>query len=90
MKEIPSTITSKGQVTIPAEFRRHLGLRTRDKVTFVIDAEEQGTVKLRAARYPDLASLRGAAGSLPETLSWKGMREIAREDRLAPEHADGR
>ena len=36
MKEIVSTITSKGQVTIPVEVRRHLGLRRNDKLSFVI------------------------------------------------------
>ena len=87
MKEIPSTITSKGQVTIPAEVRRHLGLKAGDKITFVIDGEEEGTVKLRAPQYPDLASLRGAAGSLSRPLSWKEMRQIAREDQLAAEPA---
>ncbi|MBI2864482.1 MAG: type II toxin-antitoxin system PrlF family antitoxin [Chloroflexi bacterium] len=39
MKEILSTITSKGQVTIPAEVRRHLGVNTHDKIAFVIETE---------------------------------------------------
>ncbi|MBI3977213.1 MAG: AbrB/MazE/SpoVT family DNA-binding domain-containing protein [Chloroflexi bacterium] len=79
-----STITSKGQVTIPAEVRRHLGLKSGDKLSFVIEPE--GTVHLRAPRYPTVASLRGAAGSLDRPLSWEQMREIAREDRLHAEH----
>ncbi|MGH2561118.1 MAG: type II toxin-antitoxin system PrlF family antitoxin, partial [Thermomicrobiales bacterium] len=49
MREIVSTITSKGQVTIPVEVRRHLGVGTTDKVTFVI--EDDGKVELRQARY---------------------------------------
>jgi AbrB family looped-hinge helix DNA binding protein len=81
MKEIVSTVTSKGQVTLPAEVRRSLGIKTRDKVAFVI--EDGGTVKLRAPKYPDVASLAGAAGSLGTPLPWERMREIAREDRLA-------
>lgn len=80
MKEIVSTITSKGQVTIPAEVRRHLGLKKSDKISFVI--EEEGDVRLKAPRYPSVDSLRGAAGSLKKPLSWSEMREIAREDRL--------
>jgi AbrB family looped-hinge helix DNA binding protein len=36
MKEIVSTVTSKGQVTIPAEVRRHLGVAQGDKLSFVI------------------------------------------------------
>ena len=34
-----STITSKGQVTIPAEMRKQLGLEPGDRVGFIIDAE---------------------------------------------------
>jgi antitoxin PrlF len=84
MKEIISTITSKGQVTIPAEVRRYLGIKTNDKVAFVIDAE--GTVRLKVPRYPDIASLRGAAGSLDKPLTWRQMQEIAYEDRLQAKH----
>ncbi len=71
MKEIISTVTSKGQVTIPAEVRKYLGIKTNDKIAFVID--QKGAVHI--------ASLRGAAGSLSKPLSWQQMREIAQEDR---------
>ena len=84
MKEITSTITSKGQVTIPAQVRKHLGLMTRDKISFVI--ENEGEVCLKAPRYPTVAALRGAAGTLKEPLSWEEMRAIAREDRLKAKH----
>lgn len=80
MKEIISTVTSKGQVTIPAEVREYLGIKKNDKIAFVIDAE--GIVRIRVPRYPDIASLRGAAGSLSEPLSWRQMHKIANEDRL--------
>ena len=80
MREIISTITSKGQVTIPTEVRKYLGLETNDKVAFVID--DEGAVRLRVLRYPTVASLRGAAGSLKQPLSWQEMQRIAYEDRL--------
>ncbi len=38
-----STLTSKGQVTIPAEVRRRLGLRAGDRVGFIV---EKGEVRL--------------------------------------------
>lgn len=34
-----STVTQKGQVTIPARVRRKLGLRTGDRVAFVQEAD---------------------------------------------------
>ena len=57
MKEIISTFTSKGRVTIPAEIRKYLGITSNDKIGFVID--DEGVVRLRVHRYPTIASLRG-------------------------------
>jgi len=45
-----ATLTSKGQVTIPAEVRTRLGLKTGDKVDFVYG--EHGEVILRSGRTP--------------------------------------
>ena len=81
MKEILSTISSKGQITVPAEVRRHLGVGANEKLAFVI--EEEGSVRLAAPRFSTIASLAGAAGSLEKPLSWREMCRIAREDRLA-------
>jgi antitoxin PrlF len=86
MREIISTITSKGQVTIPVEVRNYLGIKSNDKVAFVIDAE--GKVQLRVPRYQTISSLRGAAGSLHKKLSWEEMQQIAYEDRLKAKYED--
>lgn len=53
-----TTITSKGQVTIPKEIRDELGLKPRDKIRFSL---ENGYVVLRKA-YPSLEEI---VGSLP-------------------------
>ena len=42
-----STISSKGQITVPQEVRRRLGLETGDRVEFVV---EEGRTELRPAR----------------------------------------
>lgn len=86
IKEILSTITSKGQITIPVEVRRHLKVATREKVAFVLETD--GTVRLTAPRYPDIASLRGAAGTLKQPLSWQQVQKIAQEDRLQAKYPD--
>ena len=69
------------QVTIPIEVRRELQIEPGSKLAFVIG--EPGKVELRPASYPTIASLRGAAGSLSNPLSWKDMLEIGREDAVA-------
>lgn len=86
MKEIISSITSKGQVTIPVEIRDYLGLNANDKVAFIID--DNGAVRLKVPRYPDVRSLRGAAGSLKKQLSWQEMQKIAQEDRFNTQSED--
>jgi AbrB family looped-hinge helix DNA binding protein len=63
VKEFASTINSKGQVTIPAEVRRSLGVAPSDKVAFVI--HESGTVELRRVGY-SVADLRGILPALPD------------------------
>ncbi len=87
MKEIVATITSKGQVTVPVEIRRYLGLKTKDRISFVI--EPGGFVRLEVPRYPNVASLRGVAGKLKKPLTWEEMRTIAHEDRLREECGTG-
>jgi bifunctional DNA-binding transcriptional regulator/antitoxin component of YhaV-PrlF toxin-antitoxin module len=50
-----STMTSKGQATIPEALRAYLGLVAGDKVYFEADTEEQ-VVKLKKAVKMDVAS----------------------------------
>ena len=39
--KIAATLTSKGQITLPAELRRRWGLKSGDKVDFVFESEER-------------------------------------------------
>lgn len=79
-QEVISTITSKGQITLPLVIRRHLGVDYKDRVAFVV--ESSGDIKVRQVKYPDIQSLRGVAGALKKPLPFKEMRQIAAEDRL--------
>ena len=71
MKVITTTITQRGQVTIPAEVRRFLGLKPKDKVAFTI---EDGEVRLTPASF-DLAS---AYGSVKPSQTSDGFEEASR------------
>ncbi len=84
MRELVATVTSKGQITIPIKIRRHLGIKAKDKVVFVVD--DNGDVWLQLPKYPDIASLRGVAGKLDKSLSWDEMREIAYQERQSEGH----
>lgn len=50
-----STVTSKGQVTIPKEIRSFLGIKPSDKVNFMV---EKGNVVLKPVRT--LKDFRGS------------------------------
>lgn len=79
MAEIYMTVTSKGQVTIPAAVRRHLKIRKNQKIALIL--EPDGSVRLKTPRYGSVADLRGAAGKLGAPLSWQEMIAIAYADR---------
>ncbi len=45
-----STISSKGQITVPLEIRRRLGLKQGDRVEFVVEGE---STIIRPAQLPE-------------------------------------
>ncbi|MGC9291176.1 MAG: AbrB/MazE/SpoVT family DNA-binding domain-containing protein [Acidobacteriaceae bacterium] len=56
-----STISSKGQVTIPLAVRHRLGLKEGDRAEFAV---EQGRTILRPVRAPEI-SFEKYVGALP-------------------------
>ena len=57
-----SPVTSKGQVTIPREFRERLGVSLPDRVEFVLN--ENGEVVLRPVQF-NIKALRGVVPAIP-------------------------
>ena len=75
MKELLASVTAKGQVTIPAEVRKLMGVSAYDKVAFVVG--EDG-VRLQK-RGSVVAATAGALKSLAEPLSPRELHEAAEE-----------
>ena len=76
MREALSSVSPKGQVTIPASIRRMLGVRAKDKVSFrVIDDR----VEIVAVRSP-IDALYRSIPALKRPLSDQEMVRIAAED----------
>ena len=61
-----STITSKGQTTIPGEIRRLLKLKAGDRIEFVVEAD--GKVVLVPVTV-DVRELKGLLAPAPRRLS---------------------
>ena len=72
MRQIWASVTERGQVTIPAEVRKHLGIGKREKVIFAI---EDGTVVLKKPRF----TVESAAGSVPPLKPPKDWKQVERE-----------
>ena len=66
-----STISSKGQITVPLEIRDRLGLRQGDRVEFIV---ERGQTILRPARPPE-NPFQKYVGSLPAFESKRQINE---------------
>lgn len=65
-----STITSKGQTTIPGEIRRLLKLKAGDRIEFVVEAD--GKVVLVPATVP-VGELEGLLAPAPRKVSVEEM-----------------
>jgi antitoxin PrlF len=95
--DVPATVTTKGQVTIPAAVRRALRLQPGTRVIFHLEPEgvtvENPSVTPRASlrTYPDLLALAGAVPVPPEfrSASWKEIRAQARASRAQRPPATG-
>lgn len=75
MKELETTLTQKGQVTIPVEIRSRLGLKPKDKVRFEVEGDE---VKIKPA--PSRIARHFGAVAVPgKPLDWRAEREAFEE-----------
>lgn len=59
-----STISTKGQVTIPQEIREHLGLKPGDRVEFITEAGRTFIRPVRSADNP-FQKYAGILGTFP-------------------------
>ena len=73
-----ATLTTKGQVTIPADVRRRLGLESGDRIEFV---EIEGGFAIKPA-IDDVRSLKGFLRKPAEPVSIEDMNATIR--RRAP------
>lgn len=69
-----TTLTSKGQITLPREIRDHLGLETGDRISFEI---RDGAVLVEAETV-DLRTLRGIIKRRGRRVSVAEMSEAVR------------
>ena len=79
MKQVVATVTKAGQVTLPAEVRRILGVKARDRVAFTID---DGRVSVVPVRFT-VRSVAASVGPPTSTQELDRRIEEANEEMAA-------
>lgn len=67
-------ITSKGQITIPIDIRRRLGVKEGDKILFI---EEQGKIVMMNSSMEALRKAQAAFAGEAERLGLKDDQDVA-------------
>jgi AbrB family looped-hinge helix DNA binding protein len=78
VRQFNTTLTKRGQVTLPAAIRRMLGVKPREKVTFEIDGND---IRIVPSKFT-IESVRGSVPALPTP---KSLQQIF--DQAGEEHA---
>jgi AbrB family looped-hinge helix DNA binding protein len=83
MAMLHSTVTSKGQTTIPEKIRKALRIKPGDRLEYEVEGE-RATIRV----HPGIRSLKGVlASNKGKGMSFAGIREAAAE---AAHHEDTR
>jgi AbrB family looped-hinge helix DNA binding protein len=77
-REILASVTERGQVTMPVEVRKALGISKRSKVIFRV---QDGDVVLKKPEYT-LESIFASIPPLREPKTWDEIREIVDAERV--------
>ncbi len=67
-------VTSKGQITIPIDIRRRLGVKEGDKILFI---EEQGRIVMMNSSMEALRKAQAAFAGEAEQLGLKDEQDVA-------------
>ncbi|MEO1724818.1 MAG: AbrB/MazE/SpoVT family DNA-binding domain-containing protein [Pseudomonadota bacterium] len=80
---LESTVTSKGQTTLPKDVREHLGLKAGDKVRYLVVDDE-----VRLVRPRKVMSLCGSLPHEGDPVSLDDMDEAVRDGAAARQRRD--
>jgi AbrB family looped-hinge helix DNA binding protein len=76
MQQYHTTLTERGQVTLPVEIRKRLGVKPKDKVTFEVEGDD---IRIVPSRFT-VESVRGSVPALAQPRSLEEIFDIAGEE----------
>ncbi len=77
-QEFIATVTSKGQITIPAAVREQLGIAAQDKIIFRLGKDRRVEIELLPM---SLEEAYGSVAPLQRPENFDEMKRVAREER---------
>ncbi len=85
MRDYTSSVSPKGQITLPLEVRDRLGIKPKDKVIITLEGEDIRIAPVKSR----LAAGFGIAPPLKEPRTLKEIMDIAREEHAQEVAAEG-
>jgi antitoxin PrlF len=82
MQHYYTTLTERGQVTLPAEIRQRLGVKPKQKVHFEVDGDN---IRIVPSEFT-LESIRGMVPPLAKPMSLDEIYDTAREEHARHIH----
>jgi AbrB family looped-hinge helix DNA binding protein len=76
-----ATLTTKKQITIPAQIARLWDLKQGDGIMFI--TEEDGAIRVFPIKRRSLLEMRGSVKPKKPVKSMEELRKIAREERVS-------
>ena len=86
--EVVTVMTRKGQITVPAEIRKALGLQEGDRIAVSLSEEDPGRAQLRPVGSVAKETFGVLAGSHPRFTA-EQLREIAIEEMAENARLEG-
>jgi AbrB family looped-hinge helix DNA binding protein len=80
-----SSVSPKGQVTIPAEIRRLLGVKPKDRIAFEVVA---GDVRIKQAPSA-LDEIYQSVPALAQPRTWQEIKDTVREEQAQQAAREG-
>jgi AbrB family looped-hinge helix DNA binding protein len=92
MSKLTSSVSPKGQITIPAELREHLGVKPKDRVAFDVEGESVKITRVGsrlAAGYQSVPPL-SPSRSLQEMtdIAWEEHAQVVAREGLPSDLRD--
>ncbi|WP_035100236.1 AbrB/MazE/SpoVT family DNA-binding domain-containing protein [Aneurinibacillus terranovensis] len=81
-----SKMSSKGQVVIPLDIRKRLGIEEGDNIKFIID--ENGETKIEVVKKKAILDLFGVAKPKLDTSDFKKVLKDSLEERMESKSGD--